>query len=282
MHNHITGLDNVVVAVRDLETAAATFGRLGFALTPRGHHPEWGTANHCLMFNRDYIELRAAEGPGAEAERLRTFTARREGAYELSFGCDDGAAAAEALRRAGLAVDTPRSLSRRLDNPEGTVLMFSEVPLPANATPGLSSRLMQHITRERMRFPQWLDHPNGAIGIASVTAVVADPGEQTRAWDTLFGPHAATPTDNTVTVHTGRGLVFLTLPEELTQLHPEAELDEPPAPPAIVALALYVADPARTAQVLRAGGIAFSRDSEGTLRVAPSEACGLFLEFIGG
>ena len=282
MHNHITGLDNIVIAVRDLAEAAATFGRLGFALTPRGHHPEWGTANHCLMFARDYIELRAAEGPGAEAERLRVFTARREGAFELSFGCDDGAAAAESLRRAGLAVDPPRSLSRRLDNAEGTVLRFSELLLPANATPGLSSRLIQHITRERMRFPEWLGHPNGAIGIASVTAVLDDPGEQIRAWDTLFGPHAATPTDNTVTVHTGRGLVFLTRPEELTQLHPEAELDEPPAPPAIVALAVQVADTARTAQVLRESGVAFSRDTEGTLRVPPSDACGLFLEFVNG
>ena len=281
MYNHVMGLDNVVVAVRDLAAAADSFRRLGFALTPCGHHAEWGTANHCLMFAQDYVELLAAEGPGPEAERVRRFAARREGAMELSFATDDGAAAVEALRRRGLAVGAPRSLSRSLDNAEGTTLLFSEVPLPAAATPGIAARLVQHVSNERLRFPAWLDHPNGAIGIASVTAVVDDPGELIGAWDVMFGPHAATPTDNTVTVHTGRGMVFLTRPEDLTQLHPEAELDQPPHPPAIVALALQVADTDRTARVLTANGVPFSRDGEGTVRVPAADACGLFLEFVG-
>jgi len=281
MYNHVIGLDHVVVAVRDLDKAAATFRRLGFALTPRGHHPEWGTTNHCLMFPTDYVQLLAAEGPGSEAEKVRSFAARREGAIELSFGCDDGAGAAARLRQAGLKIGTPRSLSRRLDDPEGTVLMFSEVPLPPDATPGVTGRLVQHITRERERHPEWLAHPNGALGIASVTAVVAEPGALTSAWDVIFGPHAATPTDNTVTVHTGRGLVFLTRPEELTQLHPEAELDDLPPPPAIVAVAIRVADTDKAAALLKTAGVEFSRDREGTLRIPPSEACGVFVEMVG-
>ena len=280
MHNHVIGLDHVVIAVRDLALAAATFRRLGFALTPRGHHAEWGTTNHCVMFADDYLQLLAAEGAGREADKVRQFAAMREGAIELAFASDDGAASAAALRRAGLDVGTPRSLSRRLDNPEGSVLMFSEVPLPPDATPGITGRLIQHITRERERFPDWLAHPNGAVGIASVTAVVADPGDLAPAWDRIFGPHSATPTDNTVTVHTGRGMVFLARPEELTQLHPEAELDELPPPPAIVAVAIKVADTGRAAELLRQAGVGFSRDREGTLRIPPSEACGVFFEMV--
>jgi catechol 2,3-dioxygenase-like lactoylglutathione lyase family enzyme len=282
MHNHVTGLDSVAIAVRDLGAAADTFRRLGFALTPRGHHAEWGTANHCLMFPQDYIQLLAAEGSGDEAERVRGVTAHREGLMELYFGSHNGAAAAESLRRSGLDIALPRSLSRRMESEAGTAtMMFSEVPLPRDATPGIASRLIEHITSDHMRFPDWLAHPNGAIGIASVTAVVEDPSEHAVAWDRIFGPHAATPTDNTVTVHTGRGLVFLTRPDDLTQLHPEAELDETPPAPALVAMALQVADTDRAAALLRANGVEFSRDTEGTIRIPPSEACGVFVEFVG-
>jgi len=282
MYNHVIGLDNVVIAVRNLGLAAEAFRRLGFAVTPKGHHPEWGTANHCLMFGRDYVELLAAEGPGAEAERVRAFARRREGAMELSFATDDGAAAALGLCRAGIAVGAPRSLSRRMDNAEGTTLMFSELALPADATPGVAARLIHHITRERERFPEWTAHPNGAVGIASITAVVDEPEETAAAWDKIFGPHAATPTDNTVTVHTGRGLVFLARPDDITQLHPEAELDTPPRPPAIVVLSIEVADTTRAASLLQANGVAFGLDGEGTIRIAPAAACGVFLELVGG
>lgn len=281
MHNNITGLDHASIAVRDLDKAAETFRRLGFTLTPRGHHAEWGTANHCAMFGQDYIQLLAAEGPGAEADRLRGFVDHREGLISLSLGTDDGAAAAEALRRAGLDVPQPRSLTRQLDDAQGTKLMFSSVPLPPEATPGVTSRLVQHITAERERHPEWLEHANGAISIASVTAVVEEPSELTAAWDTVFGPYAATPTDNTVTVHAGRGLIFLTRPDDLTQLHPEAELDDTPPPPALVAMALMVADTDRAAALLKRNGVEFSRDTEGTIRIPPSEACGVFVELMG-
>lgn len=281
MANHITGLDHAVIAVRDLDQAAEAFRRLGFALTPRGHHAEWGTANRCVMFGQDYIELLAAEGAGVEADSVRAFTRQREGLMGIALRSTDGAATAESLRRAGLDVPVPRSLSRKLDDGAGTTLMFSEVPLPAEATPGVNSRVVQHITAQRERFPEWTDHPNGAFGIASVTAIVAAPTELTPAWDRVFGPHAAVITDDTVTVHSGRGLIFLAKPDDLSQLHPEAEDEELPPPPALVVLALQVADTGRAAELLHRNGVGFSRDSEGTIRIDPEDACGVFVEMVG-
>lgn len=282
MANHLTGLDHAAIAVRDLAAAAAAFERLGFVLTPVGHHVEWGTADRCVMFAGDYLELIAAESAGDEAEALRAFVERGDGLYTVSIGSADGAATGEALRAAGLSVPLARSLSRKLDDGKGTTLMYSEMPLPPDATPGVRSRVVQHITAERERHPQWLEHPNTACGIASVTAIVDEPPALTAAWDVVFGPHAATLTDETVTVHTGSGLIYLTRPDELTQLHPEAELDELPPPPALVALAVRVADTDRAAAVLKASGVEFSRDREGTLRIPPSETCGVFVEMIKG
>ncbi|MGE5476612.1 MAG: VOC family protein [Bacteroidales bacterium] len=281
MANHIIGLDHAVIAVRDLDAAAEVFARLGFTLTPKGHHAEWGTVNRCLMFAGDYVELLAAAGEGEEADKVRAFTANGDGLASVSIASANGAATGEALRAAGLDVPVARSLSRKLDDGKGTTLMFSEMSLPVEATPGVRTRVVQHITAERERHPQWLEHANSAIGIASVTAIVDEPPALTPAWDAVFGPHAAVLTDDTVTVHTGRGLIYLTRPDELTQLHPEAELDELPPPPALVALAIRVADTARAAAVLKANKVEFSRDREGTLRIPPSETCGVFIEMIG-
>ena len=52
-------IDHAVIAVRDLDPAAADFRALGFTLTPRGHH-SIGSQNHCIMFESTYIELLAA------------------------------------------------------------------------------------------------------------------------------------------------------------------------------------------------------------------------------
>ncbi|MCA1907254.1 MAG: VOC family protein [Magnetospirillum sp.] len=283
MANNITGLDHAVVAVRDLDIAAETFHRLGFSLTPRGDHPEWGTANHCIMFRHDYIALQAAVAEGTVADELRSFTDQREGLIGISLGTDNGAAVVERLQAAGLEVPLPRSLSRRIATDEGVAtLMFSETLLPPEASPGIHTRVTQHITAERERFPGWLDHPNGAIGIASVSAIVAEPVELTAAWDRILGPHRAVITDDTVTLHTGRGLIFLSRPDDLTQLHPEAELDDLPPPPALVALAVYVSDTDRAALWLKHNDVEFSRDREGTIRIPMSEACGVHLEMIKG
>src|SRR5688572_19550272 len=57
MAREIAGIDHAIVGVRDLEQARASYQRLGFRVTPRGRHVGWGTANYCVMFERDYLEL---------------------------------------------------------------------------------------------------------------------------------------------------------------------------------------------------------------------------------
>lgn len=276
MRSHITGLDHVIIAVRDLEAAAETFGRLGFVLSSPGRHAEWGTANRCVMFGNDYIELLAAVDAGGPADRVRAFTALREGLMGLVFATD----AAEAdCRRLGL--EPPGDLSRAVETPQGPLTArFKAGPLPPETTPGVGSFLCQHLTPEVLRQPGWTDHPNGAAAIASVTALVADPVGLMPAWEALIGPAAATATDETVTVHTGQGLVFLCRPEDLDQLHPEADEEAPPPPPALVAMTIRVADTETAARLLHANGIAFSRDISGTIRIPASEACGIFVEMV--
>lgn len=282
MGNHVNGLDHVVVGTRDLDRARLAFERLGFTVTPRGDHAGWGTANHCLMFTQDYVELLAPVGAGEQAERVRGFTAGREGLMAVAIGSGEVAADVERLRAAGLDVALPRAVSRMVPTVSGSRdARFAVATLPPEATAGVPVWLCQHLTPDVLRQPGWTDHPNGALAIASVTAVVGQPADLAPSWEVVFGSGSATPTDNTVTIHGGRGLIFLTRPDELTQLHPEAELDAVPAPPALVALSVLVADTDRAARVLTENGVAHSRDTVGTVRVAASDACGVFLELVG-
>ncbi|EME68671.1 hypothetical protein H261_17268 [Paramagnetospirillum caucaseum] len=271
MTSRITGLDHVIIAVRDLDKAAGVFRALGFTLATRGEHAEWGTANHCIMFGEDYLEILAAVGEGGPADRVRAFTAEKgEGLMGLVWGTED--AQADCAR---LGLEPPGDLSRSI---EGGMARFKAGILPPETTPGIASFLCQHLTPDILRRPGWTDHANGALGIVSVTALMAEPLELIPAWDRLIGPAAATATDETVTVHTRHGLVFLCRPDDLGQMHPEAEDEEFPPAPALVALTLRIKNADTAAKALKAAGIPHERDRQGKVMVAPEDACGVLIE----
>src|SRR5215831_15468233 len=85
MTNAIAGIDHVIVGVRDLERARADWSRLGFTLSPRGRHIGQGTANYCIMFASDYIELLGIVDPHDFVQNLDTFLDRREGLMAAAF-----------------------------------------------------------------------------------------------------------------------------------------------------------------------------------------------------
>ena len=58
------GIDHLVLAVRDLDAAAAHYRALGFTVGARNRHP-WGTENHIVQFPGAFLEL-IGLGEGAE------------------------------------------------------------------------------------------------------------------------------------------------------------------------------------------------------------------------
>jgi Glyoxalase-like domain len=57
---HVVAIDHVVLAVRDLDDAAARFtARTGLATVPGGRHERWGTENRVVPLGPDYLELLA-------------------------------------------------------------------------------------------------------------------------------------------------------------------------------------------------------------------------------
>ena len=64
-------IDHLVLAVRDLDAARATYERLGFTLTPMARHP-FGTANSLVQMHGSYLELLAVADPAAIPEPTET------------------------------------------------------------------------------------------------------------------------------------------------------------------------------------------------------------------
>lgn len=284
MRNGLAGIDHVVVAVRDLERARMGWTRLGFTLTPHGRHLGQGTANYCIMFARDYLELLGAVEPDGEAGRLAAFLARREGPMALALAPQGSAdEAAAALAALGLHPGEPRPLGRQLELPEGTVVpRFALVALPPEETPALDCFVCMHLTPDLMRRPEWLDHPNGAQGLRTVFVVAADTASLLPAYDRLFGLHEVTTTDAVASVRVGPYRIVFSTPDDFATMHPGVEVAGDFPLPGIAALELAVTRPDQSADYLTQWQVPFDELPDGRLAIPAAEANGTILFFAEG
>jgi catechol 2,3-dioxygenase-like lactoylglutathione lyase family enzyme len=282
MQNGIAGVDHVIVAVRDLERARMGWTRLGFTLTPRGRHLGQGTANYCIMFPGDYLELLGFAEPDEYAHRLQSFLAQREGPMSVAFAPDGPPdRVATALTGLGLHPSEPRALGRQLELPEGTVVpRFTLLSLPAEETPGLDCFICGHLTPELVRRPEWLEHPNGVIGLRNIWVIVPDTAALLPAYDRLFGLHEVTTTDAVAAIRTGPHRLLFLSEDDFETMHPGVDLATSFAAPGIAALELAVADRERAADYLAQWQIAFDELPDGRLAIPAEEANGtvLFLQ----
>jgi hypothetical protein len=280
MHNHIQGIDHAIIGVRDLEAARAGFARLGFTPTPLGRHQGWGTANHCLMLERDYVELLGIVDPAAFTNDLDRLLEAREGLLGLALASDDPAATHAAWRAAGLASADLADLARSLETEPPATLRFRNVMLARDELQGLGLFACHHLTPEPMRRPGWLRHENGARAIASVTVMTPEPESLAPVLARVFGHVRLTVTDRIYAAHTGHGVILVATPDDVDMLHPELEALPPADGPVLAALSLLVDDPDRTAAFLTLQGIPHARDRSGAVGVSPAHAHGVMLEFL--
>jgi catechol 2,3-dioxygenase-like lactoylglutathione lyase family enzyme len=276
----IAGIDHVIIAVRDLERARHGWSRLGFSLTPRGRHLGQGTANHCIMFKNEFVELLGIVDPGDNVERLAAFLARREGARNVAFAPAGSAEdARSALLERGLHPSEVAVLGRQMELAAGPVIpRFGLIGWAAEDTPGLpESFVCAHLTPELMRRPEWLVHPNGAEGLRGIHVLVEHTAPLLPAYDRLVGIQHVTTTDTIAAVHVGRHRIVFSTPDDFVTMHPGIALDPDFPVPGIVALDLGIAGRDGTADYFAQRQIAFDELSDGTLIVPASEANGAIL-----
>ncbi len=259
-------IDHVVINVGgELDAAVERYRRLGFMLTPRGHHT-LGSSNNLAIFGDDYLELLGFE-PGRGSMRPDLLLTP-PGLSGLVFKPPANPAFAEALRAAGVPAEEPREFSRPVELPGGAKDARFRVVNLIGAVPDARVFFCHHGTPELVWRPEWQQHPNGVTGIKAFTMAAADPAVRAEPFRRLFGPDAFR--------RDGDGLVLTTDKAEVRFL-PHAALGIPPGKDRMVGLEFFAAvDVARAA--LREGGVSVDEDG-GTLHVPAAQACGVALAF---
>jgi catechol 2,3-dioxygenase-like lactoylglutathione lyase family enzyme len=253
------GIDHLVIAVRDLDRAEAQYRRLGFALTPRGHHLKLGSYNHCAMFAQDYVELLAQGTQSRPA--LERFLRMREGIAGIALRTADARKTFAELRRQGVAIAEPVDFGRPVDTPEGRrEARFTTTEIDNNTTAGHRVFFCEHKTPELVWLPQYLPQPNGVIALAGL-AVVDAGGQLERALGDASGT-----------------IEYLASAAAAQRFggDPMLAVD----PPYVVAIRLRVKDRAATARFLADAGVPARKIEGGALQVSSRDAMGAVLEFV--
>ena len=198
-------IDHVIVNARDaLDDAAALWTRLGFQLTPRGHHT-LGSSNNLAVLGTDYIELLGVQA-GAQRTDVLDWPAGLNG---LVFKTLDSDAVHAALSGAGAPVLPPQAFSRPVDMGDGTLrdAAFRTVRIEREAAPAGRMFFCHHMTPELVWHDPWRHHPNGAIGIAGFGMTAPEPERYAALFERLFGPGPIGRGPRGVTLKTGLATV---------------------------------------------------------------------------
>ncbi|PPK63168.1 VOC family protein [Actinokineospora auranticolor] len=197
----ITGLDHAMLAVRDLDTAAAALtGALGLHVRRGGRHPGWGTANAVLDLRSGYLELITvadpAEAAAVDAGRRILELLDRDGGGWLAFvlTAKDLRTTWQQVRRAGLSIARP--VGGRAVRPDGSYRSWA---VAGHGEEFRTGRLPSLIEYGDGTPPPREDPPShgpapDVLGVARLDVAVADLDAATRRYARLLGgPPVAEP-----------------------------------------------------------------------------------------
>ena len=205
-------LDHVVVNVRDgLDQAETLWKRLGFTLTPRGHHT-LGSSNHLAVFGTDYLELLGTQ-PGNARTDVLDWPAGLNG---LVFKTHDADVTYDGLHAAGLPVLPTQAFSRPVETPQGVQdAAFRTVRIERDAAPGGRVFFCQHLTPALVWNGAWQRHDNGALGILRVVIAADDPAGPASLLSRMFGWNAVPRRDDGASMPAGLAQVDILTPHAL-------------------------------------------------------------------
>jgi hypothetical protein len=265
------------VNARDqLDEAAACYRRLGFTLTPRGHHT-LGSINHLAIFGTEYLELIAA--PAGETRRPEILAAPR-GLNGLVFGSEDAEATHAALVAHGVPVERWQQFSRPVELPGGAQdATFRTVHLSPGAVPAGRLYFCQHLTRHLVWRDEWRHHPNGVLGVAAAVIAAERPEELGELFRRMFGEAAVRAIDGGVTLAVGLSRFDVLTPAGVAGRFGEAAPDGDGRASYMAGLVFRTASLEQAAQALAAGEVGFRREAD-RIVVPAAAAFGAALAFV--
>jgi hypothetical protein len=283
--SHSLAIDHIAFAATAVESARQGFARLGFSVSGRGRC-RWNTAagsfsaaSYCVMFDQSYldvIERADARWRGhVGGSRLYRRGLAPSGIVLRASSIEEAVRRLDAARIGYLP---PYDITRDLDGTAGPTMRYRLLGLDRGAAAGLPLAFIHDSDPAAMRTPEWLQHPNGAIGLARVTLRVPDVGAAARALGALVdadgGPGAM--------ARRGGSRIDLVRDPGAPHLRAIAALLPAADHPALLALTFRSAAIDATIGELRRHGVQWSELSPGRIAVDPEEGSGCGIEFVGG
>ncbi|WP_280401405.1 VOC family protein [Nocardia carnea] len=285
MTDDILSFHHVGILTRDLDGLAGRYTSFGFTLSPRSRHSlntKPGepmvlgcTANMCALFGGSYIELLGIVDETAPDPWHTKSMA--DGLRLLNLDTVDADATDARLTAAGLPTSGVLNLQREVDTESGMRTMRARaVHIDPSVTPEVHLGIAQHLTREFVHQPRYLDHPNGARGIASVL-IVADDGE----FDAIVNRYAriidgpATPEGPLMVLDMPSGRIEFVKRSESAGLLPGEPV---PAASYLGAMTIRVDEVGKARTIIENGGTT-TRTSPGGFFVSARDAYGAGLFF---
>jgi hypothetical protein len=271
-----TFLDHVGHFVPDADDATAALKQAGFFVAPRsvqvvpdgrGGTTPTGTGNVTAMFARGYIEVlfKTADTPlGREFDGA---LARQAGVHLAAFAVSEAGIAHARLARDGFRVRPLVHMQRPVDTEAGPdIAAFTVARVEAGEMPEGRMQFVTHHTEATVWQPRWLDHQNGATGLADMVVAVADRREAAARFSRFLGRTAARNPSGDL-IHLERGGVLVTNAGTLSGLVPELTVR---ALPFIGVYAVTVRSLAVLEDVLTRNGLAFRRQGERVTALFPA------------
>jgi catechol 2,3-dioxygenase-like lactoylglutathione lyase family enzyme len=167
----LTGIDHVIVAVRELDTAITSYRQAGFTVVPGGEHPGQGTHNALVALgDGSYLELLAFHNEN-RAHRWYVPWQRGIGIVDVCLGSNDLDRDVEAYRRAGVTVGD--AIDRHRVRPDGRRVEW-RLAVPHGLCQRAVPFLIQDVTPRDVRVPAERVHANGVTGLHAVTIATRD------------------------------------------------------------------------------------------------------------
>jgi hypothetical protein len=271
-------LDHIAHFVPDRDAAQAALVRAGFAPTPvsiqvnpdpAGGPPRpTGTGNVTAMFARGYVEILFKTADTPIARELDAAIAHHPGLHLAAFAVADAAVAHRRLGEAGFRTQPLVAMQRPVDTPAGPdIAAFTLARIVADQMPEGRIQMLTHRTEHTVWQPRWLDHPNGARGLAALTIAVADVDEASARFVRFTG-RAATPREGGQAIALDRGRVELVTADAFRGRFPEIAI---PSLPFMGACTIEVTSLAAGEAVLRRGGITPRRAGDQLIAPFPDE-----------
>jgi glyoxalase-like protein len=223
----ITGIDHLMLAVKDGAAAAAHFARMGFTITPRGQLP--GMSNRLLCFANagenvpNFVELMSLDDPAKAPPSMAQALQGAERPVLIVAASADAKATRERLTGKGVATSEVIDGQRDWTLDDGSVidLAFSIV-LPAGGQAPFYWIACQHRTPQHYLRADFTTHANGATELSKIIALAQDPAAAARHYGDMWAGAIddTTPQGGPVIIKRGRVALHIHSPESLAATYP--------------------------------------------------------------